>query len=100
MLLNKKRDRVGYSRVRAMKILVCMFLTAAGFAAKPPQPVTLKSSQLEVTFDPLKGLPTEYRLSSNKATIRGAVASDVAVTIFRAGAQGYTNFAVRPEGIR
>ena len=83
-----------------MKILVCMFLTAAGFAAKPPQPVTLKSSQLEVTFDPLKGLPTEYRLSSNKATIRGTVASDVGVTLYRASTHAYTDYAVRPEVIR
>ena len=56
-----------------MKILVCMFLAAVAFAAKPAQRVILKSSQLEVTFDPLKGLPVEYRLSSNKATIHGAV---------------------------
>ena len=56
-----------------MKILVCMFLAAVAFAAKPAQTVILKSSQLEVTFDPLKGLPVEYRLSSNKATIRGTI---------------------------
>src|SRR5580692_3490876 len=83
-----------------MKILVCMFLAATAFAAKPVQSVSLKSSQLEVTFDPLKGLPVEYRLSSNKATIRGAVASDVGVTIYRASTHGYTNYAVRPEVIR
>jgi hypothetical protein len=83
-----------------MKILVCMFLAGVAFAAKPVQVVSLKSSQLEMTFDPLKGLPTEYRLSSNKATIRGAVNSDVTVTIYRAASHGYTNFAVRPEVIR
>jgi hypothetical protein len=83
-----------------MKILVCMFLAAVAFAAKPAQIVTLKSSQLEVTFDPLKGLPTEYRLSSNKATIRGAMSSEVTATIYRASSHGYTNFAVRPEVIR
>jgi len=44
-----------------MKISVCIFLAAVAYAAKPVQTVTLKSSQLEVTFDPLKGLPTEYR---------------------------------------
>jgi hypothetical protein len=80
-----------------MKIFICTFLTAVAFAAKP---VELKSSQLEVTFDPLKGLPVEYRLSSNKATIRGAAASEVTVTIFRASARSYTNFVIRPEVIR
>ncbi len=83
-----------------MKIFVCVFLAAAAFAAKPLQPVVLKSSLLEVTFDPLKGLPVEYRLASNKATIRGGAASDVAVTIFRASPRRYTDFAVRPEVIR
>src|SRR5580698_4668483 len=72
-----------------MKIFVCMFLAAVAFAAKPVQIVTLKSSQLEVTFDPLKGLPTEYRLSSNKATIRGTVASDVGVTLYRASTHAH-----------
>lgn len=80
-----------------MKIFIGAFLAAAAFAAKP---VELKSSQLEVTFDPLKGLPVEYRLSSNKATMRGAGASDVTVTIFRANPRTFTNFAVRPEVIR
>ncbi len=83
-----------------MKILVCMFLAAIAFAAKPAQIVALKSSQLEVTFDPLKGLPVEYRLSSNKATIRGAVSSEVTATMYRASSHGYTNFAIRPEVIR
>ena len=83
-----------------MKILVCMFLAAAAFAAKPVQSVSLKSSQLEVTFDPLKGLPVEYRLSFNKATIRGAVSSEVTATIYRASSHGYTNYAIRPEVIR
>ncbi len=83
-----------------MKILVCMFLAVAAFAAKPVQSVSLKSSQLEVTFDPLKGLPVEYRLASNKATIRGAVSSEVTATIYRASSHGYTNYAIRPEVIR
>ena len=83
-----------------MKILVCMFLTAVAFAAKPAQPVALKSSQLEVTFDPLKGLPVEYRLLSNKATIRGALSSEVTATIYRAAEHGYLNYAIRPEVIR
>src|SRR3984957_14803587 len=78
----------------------CMFVAAAAFAAKPPQPVDLKSLQLEVTFDPLKGLPVEYRLSSNKATIRGGSGSEVTATIFRANPRRYTNFAIRPEVIR
>jgi hypothetical protein len=81
-------------------MFLCVFLAAVAFAAKPAQPVVLKSSQLEVTFDPLKGLPTEYRLSSNKATIRGGVSSEVTVTIFRSNPRRYTNFAVRPEVIR
>ena len=68
-----------------MKIFICMFLAAIAFAAKPAQSVALKSSQLEVTFDPLKGLPVEYRLTSNKATLRGGADSDVGVTIFKAG---------------
>jgi hypothetical protein len=76
----------------------CIFLAGAAFAAKPVQPVALKSSQLEVTFDSLKGLPIEYRLLSNKATIRGAVSSEVTATI--ADPRRYTNFAVRPEVIR
>ncbi|HEV1285351.1 MAG TPA: endo-alpha-N-acetylgalactosaminidase family protein [Bryobacteraceae bacterium] len=81
-----------------MKIFSCMFLAAAAaFAAKP---VELKSSQLEVTFDPLKGLPVEYRLSSNKATMHGGAASEVTVTIFRANPRQFTTFAVRPEVIR
>lgn len=80
-----------------MKIFICMFLAAAAFAAKP---VELKSSQLEATFDPLKGLPVEYRLSSNKATMRGAAGGEVTVTIFRANPRTFTNFAVRPEVIR
>jgi len=80
-----------------MKIFIGMFLAAAAFAAKP---VELKSSQLEVTFDPLKGLPVEYRLSSKKATLRGSPGNDVTVTIFRASPRTYTNFAVRPEVIR
>lgn len=83
-----------------MRFLVCMILTAVAFAAKPAQMVTLKSAQLEVTFDPLKGLPSEYRLSSNKATIRGGNATDVAVTVFRANPRTYTDYAVRPELIR
>jgi hypothetical protein len=83
-----------------MKISVCMFLAAVAFAAKPVQIVSLKSSHLEVTFDPLKGLPTEYRLNSNKATIRGAGSSEVTATIYRASSHGYTNYAVRPEVIR
>jgi hypothetical protein len=37
-----------------MKIFVCMLLAGVAFAAKPVQVVSLKSSQLEVTFDPLK----------------------------------------------
>ncbi|MGA3187110.1 MAG: endo-alpha-N-acetylgalactosaminidase family protein [Bryobacteraceae bacterium] len=77
----------------------CMLLAGVAFAAKPTQPVVLKSSQLEVTFDPLKGLPVEYKLSSNKATLRGS-AGEVAVAIFRANPRRYTNFAVRPEVIR
>jgi hypothetical protein len=81
-----------------MKILFCMFLAAGAFAAT--KPVELKSPQLEVTFDPLKGLPLEYRLSSNKATLRGALSSDVGVTMYRASTRGYTDFAVRPELIR
>jgi hypothetical protein len=81
-------------------MFLAIFLAAAAFAAKPAQPVDLKSSQLEVTFDPLKGLPTEYRLLSNKATIRGGVSSEVTVTIFRTNPRRYTNFAVRPEVIR
>lgn len=80
-----------------MKIFICMFLAAMAFAAKP---VELKSSQLEVTFDPLKGLPVEYRLSSNKATMRGAAESEVTATVFRANPRTFTNFAVRPEVIR
>ena len=80
-----------------MKIFICMFLAGVAFAAKP---VELKSSLLEVTFDPLKGLPVEYRLSSNKATMRGGAASEVTVTIFRANPRRFTNFAVRPEVIR
>jgi hypothetical protein len=83
-----------------MKILACLFLAAVAFAAKPVQIVALKSSQLEVTFDSLKGLPLEYRLMANKATIRGAVSSDVTATIYRTGSHGYINFAVRPEVIR
>ena len=83
-----------------MKTLVCVFLAAAAFAAKPAQPVMLKSSQLEVTFDPLKGLPVEYRLLSNKATLRGGAGSEVTATIFRSSPRRYTNFAVRPEVIR
>src|SRR5580698_4334024 len=84
----------------AMKIFICMFLAAIAFAAKPVQSVALKSSQMEVTFDPLKGLPVEYRLSSNKATLRGGADSDVGVTIFKAAARTYTTYAVRPEVIR
>ncbi len=83
-----------------MKILVCMFVAASAFAAKPAQPVILKSSQLEVIFDPLKGLPVEYRLNSNKATIRGGVGGDVGVAIFRGNPRTYTDYAVRPEMIR
>jgi hypothetical protein len=77
-----------------------MFLAAIAFAAKPVQIVELKSSQLEATFDPLKGLPIEYRLSSNKAIMRGAPGSEVTVTIFRSSPRRYANFAVRPEVIR
>src|SRR5947208_15444803 len=84
-------------RGRPMKILLFLFLAAAAYAAKP---VELKSSQLEVTFDPLKGLPVEYRLSSNRATMRGGVSSEVTVTIFRGNPRKFTNFAVRPEVIR
>jgi hypothetical protein len=80
-----------------MKILLFVFLAAVAHAAKP---VELKSSQLEVTFDPLKGLPVEYRLSSNRATMHGGAASEVTVTIFRANGRRFTNFAVRPEVIR
>jgi hypothetical protein len=80
-----------------MKIFICTFLVAAAFAAKP---VELKSSQLEVTFDPLKGLPVEYHLSSNKATIHGGEGSEVTATIFRPNPRRFTNFAVRPEVIR
>jgi hypothetical protein len=80
-----------------MKILLSLFLAAVAHAAKP---VELKSSQLEVTFDPLKGLPAEYRLSSNRATMRGGGSSEVTVTIFRANGRRFTNFAVRPEVIR
>jgi hypothetical protein len=83
-----------------MKTFLSILLAAVAFAAKPAQPVSLKSSQLEVTFDPLKGLPTEYRLNSNKATIRGAGSSEVTVTIFRAEPRRFTNYAVRPEVIR
>src|SRR3984957_15737757 len=83
-----------------MKVFVYMFLAGGAFAAKPVQNVALKSFQLQVEFDPPKGLSTEYRLSSNKATIRGAVNSDVTVTIYRAASHGYINFAVRPEVIR
>jgi hypothetical protein len=83
-----------------MKIFICMFLAAIAFAAKPAQPVALKSPQLEVIFDPLKGLPVEYRLTSNKATLRGGADSDVGVTIFKAGPRTYTTYAVRPEVIR
>ncbi len=80
-----------------MKILLLLSLAAIAYAAKP---IELKSSQLEVTFDPMKGLPVEYRLSSNKATLRGGVSSEVTVTIFRASPRAFTNFAVRPEVIR
>jgi hypothetical protein len=83
-----------------MKILVSLFLAAVAFAAKPTQPVVLKSSQLEVTFDPLKGLPIEYRLSANKASLRGGLSSEVTATIFRANPRRYTNYAIRPEVIR
>jgi hypothetical protein len=81
-------------------MLLPAFLAAVAFAAKPAQIVVLKSSQLEVTFDPLKGLPAEYRLSSNKATIHGAASGEVGVTIFRANPRTYTDYAVRPEVIR
>src|SRR5271169_460859 len=83
-----------------MKAFLSMLLAAVAFAAKPAQPVDLKSSQLEVTFDPLKGLPVEYRLSSNRATLRGGGGSEVTVTIFRTNPRRFTNFAVRPEVIR
>src|SRR5580658_6211868 len=83
-----------------MKILAGVFLAAVAFAAKPTQPVVLKSSQLEVTFDPLKGLPIEYRLSANKASLRGGLSSEVTATIFRANPRRYTNYAIRPEVIR
>jgi hypothetical protein len=87
-------------RIKGVKVFLCIFAATAVFGAKPAQPVDLKSSQLEVTFDPLKGLPTEYRLASNKATIRGAGSTEVTVTIFRADPRRFTNFAVRPEVIR
>ncbi len=80
-----------------MKIILCALMAASVYAAKP---VELKSSQLEVTFDPLKGLPVEYRLSSNHSSMRGTVSSEVTVTIFRASPRRFTNFAVRPEVIR
>jgi hypothetical protein len=83
-----------------MKAFFSILLAAVAFAAKPAQPVGLKSSQLEVSFDSLKGLPVEYRLNSNKATIRGAGSSEVTVTIFRANPRRYTNYAVRSEVIR
>ncbi len=53
-----------------------------------------------MTFDPLKGLPIEYRLASAKATMRGGLSSEVTVTIFRANPRRYVNFAVRAEVIR
>jgi hypothetical protein len=83
-----------------VKTFLCVFVAAAAYAAKPAQIVELKSPQLEVTLDPLKGLPIEYRLASNKATIHGGAGGEVTVTIFRASPRTFTNFAVRPELIR
>ncbi|HVO97963.1 MAG TPA: hypothetical protein VMT15_07840 [Bryobacteraceae bacterium] len=82
-----------------MRILPYILTAAVAFAAKPTQSVSIKSSQLEVVLDPLKGLPVEYRLGS-KATMRGGVSSEVTVTIFRSNPPRYTNYAVRPEVIR
>ncbi len=82
-----------------MRILPYILIAAAAFAAKPAPSVSIKSSQLEVAFDPLKGLPLEYRLPS-KSTMRGGVSGEVTVTIFRASPPRYTNYAVRPEVIR
>lgn len=83
-----------------MRPLAYILAASVAFAAKPPQPVALKSAQLEVTFDPLKGLPVEYRLAGSKAALRGGVAGEVTVTMFRADPRRYTNYAVRPEMIR
>jgi len=80
-----------------VRIAALILASAAAFAAKPGLPLTIKSSQLEIAFDPLKGLPVEYRLGP-KAALRGGVSGEVGVTIFHS--PRYTHYAVRPEVIR
>jgi hypothetical protein len=79
-----------------MRIFALMLAACGAFAAKTA-PLAIKSSQLEIAFDPLKGLPVEYRLGP-KAALRGGVSGEVGVTIFHSAR--YTHYAVRPEVIR
>jgi len=80
-----------------VRIAALILAAAAAFAAKPAAPLTIKSSQLEIAFDPLKGLPDEYRLGA-KAALRGGASGEVGVTISHSAR--YTHYAVRPEVIR
>ena len=79
-----------------MKIFICMFLAAAAFAAKP---VELKSSQLEVTFDPLKGLRGRVPAVLQQAhdSWRRGQRSHGDHLPRQSSPVVYLNFAVRPE---
>ena len=67
----------------------------------PARFITLKSSQLEVTFDPGRGLPTQYRLPASQATIRGEDSGhDITALICRAEPRSFDQVSIRPESVR
>lgn len=64
----------------------------------PTHPVRLQSDELEVILDAADGLPYEYRLKSNGATLRGEdFGQPLTVTFCRKEPWSFPSFAITPE---
>lgn len=71
---------------------------AAGEAAPPAHPLVLRSTQLEVAFDPERGLPYKYRLLKNNSSLRGEdTGTPLTVTLCRRDPWTFDTASILPE---
>jgi hypothetical protein len=67
----------------------------------PLHPVVLLSSQLEVVLDREQGLPFQYHLLQQQATIQGEdTGRDITVSIFRSEPRSFDKIAARLDSVR
>jgi hypothetical protein len=84
-----------------LALVLCSLAAAAAQSLAPAHTVTLHSPQLEVLLNRDSGLPDEYRLLSNQATIHGAEAGHaIAATICDIQSHKFQKVTATPQTVR